>query len=70
MTRALLVPLALWCLSGSLASSPAWADPPRRIKLVVWGLQSGKETAGLDAQIAEFERQNPDVDVSALSIGA
>lgn len=41
-----------------------------KVKLVVWGLQSGKETAGLDAQVAEFERRNPDIDVSLLSIGA
>ncbi|MDQ3815221.1 MAG: extracellular solute-binding protein, partial [Armatimonadota bacterium] len=38
--------------------------------LVVWGLQSGKETAGLDAQVAEFEKRNPDIDVSLLSMGA
>lgn len=42
----------------------------KKIRLVVWGLQSGKETAGLDAQIAEFERRNPDIDVSNLAMGA
>ena len=41
-----------------------------KVKLVVWGLQSGKETAGLDAQVAEFERRNPDIDVSLLAMGA
>ena len=41
-----------------------------RTKLVVWGLQSGKETAGLDAQLAEFERRNPDIEVSVMSMGA
>lgn len=46
------------------------ADPPQRVKLVVWGLQAGKETAGLDAQIAEFEKRNPDIDVSLMSMGA
>ncbi len=56
----------------SFLPSATHADPAgkRRVKLVVWGLQSGKETAGLDAQIAEFERMNPDVDVSNLSVGA
>ena len=55
--------------STLLAISPAIAKADK-IKLVVWGLQSGKETAGLDAQIAKFERLNPDIDVSNLSIGA
>ncbi len=41
-----------------------------KIRLVVWGLQSGKETAGLDAQIAAFEKDNPDIDVSNLAMGA
>lgn len=41
-----------------------------RVKLVVWGLQSGKETAGLDAQVAEFSRRNPKIEVSLLSMGA
>ncbi|MBC8134283.1 MAG: hypothetical protein H8F28_00145, partial [Fibrella sp.] len=37
-------------------------------KLVVWGLQLGKDSAGLEAQIAEFERRNPDIDVSVMSM--
>jgi ABC-type glycerol-3-phosphate transport system substrate-binding protein len=41
-----------------------------KIKLVVWGLQSGPETKGLDAQIAEFERRHPGIDVVALQMGA
>ncbi|HEX8235594.1 MAG TPA: extracellular solute-binding protein [Abditibacteriaceae bacterium] len=41
-----------------------------RVKLNVWGLQSGPESAGLDAQVLEFERRNPDIDVSLLSMGA
>ena len=36
----------------------------------MWGLQSGKETKALDAQVAEFEKRNPDIDVSLLSMGA
>ncbi len=41
-----------------------------KTKLIVWGLQSGKETKALDAQVAEFEKRNPDIDVSLLSMGA
>ncbi|MBI5831609.1 MAG: extracellular solute-binding protein [Armatimonadetes bacterium] len=61
MRRLLLSLSLLGCLL-----SPALA----RTKLVVWGLQSGKETAGLDAQLAEFERSNPDIQVSVMSMGA
>ena len=52
---------------------PVFAGEPNatpKTKLVVWGLESGKETKGLDAQIAEFEKRNPDIDVSVLSMGA
>ena len=52
-----------------LCVSPA-ARAQERTRLVVWGLQSTKDTAGLDAQIAEFERRNPDIRVSNLSMGA
>ena len=41
-----------------------------KTKLIVWGLQSGKETKALDAQVAEFEKRNPDIDVALLSMGA
>jgi len=41
-----------------------------RVKLVVWGLQSSEEAAGLRAQVAEFERRNPNVKVSILGMGA
>ncbi|PQV63511.1 multiple sugar transport system permease protein [Abditibacterium utsteinense] len=41
-----------------------------RTKLVVWGLPSGPETAGTDAQVTEFEKRNPDIQVSRLSMGA
>ncbi len=53
-----------------LAALPpaAWSAP--KTKLVVWGLASGKETAGLDAAVAEFMRQNPDIEVSRFSMGA
>jgi len=41
-----------------------------KTKLVVWGLQSSEEAAGLRAQIREFERRNPGVKVSVLGMGA
>ena len=40
------------------------------MRLVVWGLQSGEETKDQDAKIAEFERRHPEIQVSALSMGA
>jgi len=42
----------------------------KKTKLVVWGLQSSEEAAGLRAQIREFERRNPGVKVSVLGMGA
>lgn len=54
-------------LAGASATRQASSAP---IKLVVWGLQSGKETKGLDAEVAEFEKRNPDIKVSLLSMGA
>ncbi|MBC8104825.1 MAG: extracellular solute-binding protein [Cytophagales bacterium] len=66
----------LLCLAALLFASapPLFAGPAplttEKTKLVVWGLEVGKESAGLVAQIAEFERQNPDIKVSVLSMGA
>lgn len=40
------------------------------VKLVVWGLQASEEMAGQRAQVAEFERRHPGVQVSVLSMGA
>ncbi len=61
-----LLRLILLVLLCSLYATGAQA----KTKLVVWGLQSSAETAGLDAQVAEFERRNPDIDASLLSLGA
>lgn len=41
-----------------------------KTKLIVWGLQASEEMAGQRAQVAEFERRNPGVKVSMLSMGA
>jgi len=47
-----------------------WASrPSERLELVVWGLQSGEETKGLDAQIQEFERRHPHIRVKNLMMG-
>ncbi|MEI6914504.1 MAG: ABC transporter substrate-binding protein, partial [Armatimonadota bacterium] len=41
-----------------------------RTTLVVWGVQTSEETKIEQAQVKEFERQNPDIKVSLLSMGA
>jgi ABC-type sugar transport system permease subunit/ABC-type glycerol-3-phosphate transport system substrate-binding protein len=66
-----VVRLLLCCaiLLGAFAPQGAQAQKPKA-KLIVWGLQAGPETAGLNAQVAEFEKRNPDIDVSLLSMGA
>ena len=40
------------------------------MRLVVWGMQSGEETKGTDAAVAEFMRRNPHIRVTVLSMGA
>lgn len=69
--RALAKPLFLFFALLSLGSH-SWGQskPAKQTKLVVWGLQSGTETAGQDAKVAEFERRNPDIKLSLLSIGS
>ena len=49
----------------------AWQSRPHgQTELVVWGLPSGEETKGLDAQIREFERLHPEIRVRNLAMGA
>lgn len=69
LLRATLAVATAACLAWLSGCSRAPAGP-RRTKLVVWGLQLGDETAGLDAQIAAFEKLHPDIRVSVLSMGA
>lgn len=51
------------CVAGT-------ANARQTVKLVVWGLQASEEQAGQRAQVAEFEKRNPGVKVSVLSMGA
>lgn len=44
--------------------------PSGTVKLVVWGLQYGEESKGLEARVREFERRHPHIKVSILSMGA
>lgn len=67
--RAIARATLLLALAVGAYSLKAQAQTPKT-KLIVWGLQSGAETAGLDAQVAEFEKRNPDIEVSLLSLGA
>lgn len=57
-----LLALVTLCLAQAGAAKPT--------KLVVWGMQASEEQAGQRAQVAEFERRNPGVKVSVLSMGA
>ncbi len=62
----------VFALAPCLYAGPdtAYTKASGKTKLVVWGLEVGKESAGLVAQIAEFERLNPDIHISVLSMGA
>ncbi|HEU4752562.1 MAG TPA: extracellular solute-binding protein, partial [Armatimonadota bacterium] len=47
-----------------------WSErPSEKVRLLVWGLPSGEETQGLDAQIREFERRYPHISVINFSVG-
>jgi ABC-type sugar transport system permease subunit/ABC-type glycerol-3-phosphate transport system substrate-binding protein len=61
-----MVIVALCSLEGCFAPEV----PPGKIKLVVWGMQLGEETAGLEARIAAFEKMHPNIVVSVLGMGA
>ncbi len=61
----LLSPLLL--LSAGCSHS---TKSPEKIKLVVWGLQYGEESAGLVARVRRFEQMYPHIEVSILSMGA
>ena len=66
--KRLLTACPLIVLIALCAIGPASAR--QQVKLVVWGLQASEEAAGQRAQVAEFERRNPGVKVSVLSMGA
>jgi multiple sugar transport system permease protein len=66
--RLILLLIAALCCVPLGCSRPDSATG--KIKLVVWGLESGEETAGQDARIHEFERRHPNITVSSLSMGA
>src|ERR1051325_9810750 len=61
-----LILLALLLLSGCADERV----PPGVTRLVVWGLQYGEESKGLEARVREFERRHPDIKVSVLAMGA
>ena len=65
-TRVVCLTVLFILLSCSLAMSGAQA----KTKLVVWGVQSSEEAAGLRAQVSEFEKRHPNVTVSVLGMGA
>jgi len=63
---ALILLAAAACLAGCAPGGPARGGT----QLVVWGLQYGEESRGLQAKVRAFEERNPGVTVSVLSMGA
>jgi multiple sugar transport system permease protein len=61
-----LMALMVLLLSGCADTSV----PPGKIKLVVWGMELGEDSKGLEARVKEFERRHPNIVVSILSMGA
>jgi len=68
MYRTLLVfTLCLFISLGLLPAQPAHAE---QVKLVVWGVSTGDETKDVNAQIDEFKKRHPEIDVSVLQMGS
>src|ERR1051325_10753319 len=44
--------------------------PEGKMKLVVWGLQYGEESKGLEARVKFYEAHHPNVKISIISMGA
>ena len=63
-------PLSLLFLTALALCLAGCGKQDGKIKLVVWGMQTGEETKGLDAAVAEFEKRHPNIDVKLLSMGA
>ena len=63
---AVLVGLATIASLGGCRRSNA----PEPVNLVVWGLQYGAESKGLEARVKGFETRNPGIKVTVLSMGA
>jgi len=63
----LLGTAALWAFTTWLMPG---SEARGKIKLTVWGMPLADDNKGFAAQIAEFERRNPDIDVTVLSMGA
>src|SRR5207237_2303645 len=58
---------------GIAALIAASSTPPLergKVRLVVWGLPSGEETKGLNAQLREFERRYPGIHVVNMGAGS
>ena len=66
VSRGIMALMAL-ALLGGCGGGPSSGE---KVKLVVWGLQYGEENQGLKARVAEFEKRNPGIEVSVLSMGA
>ncbi len=64
----------LWAVIGlgllALAGCSPSSTSSQKTKLVVWGMQFGEESKGLEARVQEFERRHPNIEVSILSMGA
>ena len=68
LTFPLLILLVSLCLILTGCNAPSGKNS--RTKIVVWGLQYGEESKGLEAKVHTFEKMHPEIEVSILSMGA
>lgn len=53
-----------------LVLSPFHAAYAQRSQVLVWGINYGPETKGIEAAVREFERRNPDLQLRVMNMGA
>src|SRR3954465_5321088 len=63
------LPFAALGTAALVAAARSPGLQPGQIRLLGWGLASGEETKGLDAQLREFERRFPHIRVVNLGVG-
>lgn len=69
-SRRFFAMVAILALPLTLIGCASHKTAPKTTKLVVWGLEYGEESKGLEARVHEFERRHPEIKVSVLSMGA
>jgi ABC-type glycerol-3-phosphate transport system substrate-binding protein len=63
-------PVLRFLLAAIAATACALAPAQERQDVLVWGINYGPDSKGIEAAVREFERRNPDLRVRVLNMGA